>query len=67
MDKQFNVRIPEHTAGQLDWLLEKTGMTKTQLQILMIDRLYQEMSQEKERKKIEPNATGSGACQAEIG
>lgn len=40
MATQFNVRIPESTEKQLEYLLKKTGMTQTQLVIQAIDRLF---------------------------
>lgn len=43
MSKQFNIRnLPEHTARQIDELCAQLGMTKTQLVITAIDRLYQQ-------------------------
>jgi hypothetical protein len=42
-NKQFNIRnLPEHTAQQIDELCAKMGMTKTQLVLLAIERLYQQ-------------------------
>lgn len=40
--KQLNVRLPSHTHKQLDRLVAKLGMTKTQVLILAIDRLDSE-------------------------
>ena len=40
---QFNIRnLPELTDKQIEELCAKTGMTKTQLVIMAIDRLYQQ-------------------------
>lgn len=49
---QFNVRIPKHTEEQIDYLVERKGMTQTQLAILAFDRLYQE---EKKRELEDAN------------
>ncbi len=48
-NRQFNIRnLPELTAKQLDELIDKLGMTKTQLVIMAIDRLYQQEVKPKE-------------------
>lgn len=48
-NKQFNIRnLPELTAVQIDELCAKLGMTKTQLVIMAIDRLYQQEVKPKE-------------------
>lgn len=40
---QFNIRnLPKLTDRQIDELAEKLGMTKTQLVIMAVDRLYQQ-------------------------
>jgi hypothetical protein len=39
---QYNVRLPEGTAKQIQKLIESTGMTQTQLMIVAIDRMYQQ-------------------------
>lgn len=42
-NKQFNIRnLPEITAQQINELTAKLGITKTQLVIMAIDRIYQE-------------------------
>ena len=43
MTTQLNARLPELTHKQLDELIIATGMTKTQLLILAIDRLAREL------------------------
>src|SRR6266699_3407022 len=55
MTTQYNVRLPEKTAEQIQKLIEATGMTQTQLMIVAIDRMYQqerlnEMSNKKMRE-----------------
>lgn len=47
MSTQYNVRLPDGTAKQIQKLIEVTGMTQTQLMIVAIDR----MSREEERTK----------------
>ena len=50
MSKQFNIRnLPELTAKQLDELTAKLDMTKTQLVIMAIDRLYQQEQNERDK------------------
>lgn len=39
MTKQVNVRLPEFSRDKLDRLEKKTGMTRTQVLIIAIDRL----------------------------
>ncbi len=52
MNKQFNIRnLPEHTARQIDELCAKMGMTKTQLVLLAIERLYQQEVQSERDKR----------------
>ncbi|MCB1902302.1 MAG: hypothetical protein KDH16_23645 [Rhodocyclaceae bacterium] len=46
---QFNIRnLPKITAKQIEELCKKLGMTKTQLVIMAIDRLYQKEEELKE-------------------
>src|SRR5882762_10728158 len=40
MTYHLNVRLPDHTEKQIKVLLERTGMTMTQLVIVALDRLY---------------------------
>jgi hypothetical protein len=42
MSTQYNVRLPEKTAEQIQKLIEATGMTQTQLMIVAIDRMFQQ-------------------------
>lgn len=50
-NKQFNIRnLPERTARQIDELCAKTGMTKTQLVLLAIERLYQEETKDPQKQ-----------------
>ena len=37
---RFVVELPYYTNQRLEALLEKTGMTKTQLMIMMVDQVY---------------------------
>src|ERR1700726_463106 len=39
---QYNVRLPENTFEQIQWLINCTGMTQTQLAIVAFDRMYRE-------------------------
>lgn len=36
----MNARLPERTHEQIDWLVERSGMTKSQVLVLAIDRLW---------------------------
>lgn len=49
--KQFNTRLPESTLEQIEQIAKRTGMTKTQVLILAIDRMAKE--QEKSTTKSE--------------
>ncbi len=42
--KQFNARIPQITQQQIDKIARLTGMTKTQIIILAIDRLARDLT-----------------------
>ena len=46
-----SARLPEYTVQQLKEMGEQTGMTKTQLLILAIDKLYSAITQEPEQEK----------------
>ncbi len=41
--KQFNTRIPQITQEQLDQIIDKYGLTKTQVIIMAIDRLSRDL------------------------
>ena len=43
--KQFNVRLPDLTQGQLNELVLATGMTTTQVIILAIERAYRQLTE----------------------
>ena len=43
MTKQFNVRLPDHSQKQLDEMLTATGMTVTQIIIMLIDRGHRQI------------------------
>ena len=46
MRRQFNVRLPDLTQGQLNEMVAMTGMTTTQVIILAIDALYRQLTTE---------------------
>ena len=46
---QLNIRTPKSTESQIDFLIEETGMTQTQIVIQAIDRLTQAYKAEKEK------------------
>lgn len=60
-NKQFNIRnLPELTAVQIDELCAKLGMTKTQLVIIAIDRLYQQETKNGNNQEQNPkNSQGT--------
>lgn len=43
MTTQFNTRLPELTTNQIDDIAEIHGLTKTQIIIIAIDRLHQQL------------------------
>lgn len=45
--QQINLRIGDLTASQIDALIEQTGMTKTQVVTVAIDRMHREEVREK--------------------
>ncbi len=47
MPKQFNTRLPELTHNQIDEIAEIHDLTKTQILIIAIDRLYQQLQSPK--------------------
>lgn len=58
---QYNVRLPDATARQIQHLIESTGMTQTQLMIVAIDRMFHQeelkkMALKKAIKASEHNA-----------
>ena len=62
---QYNVRLPEGTAKQIEKLIKITGMTQTQLMIVAIDRIYQsykekQMMQWNSEKEAYFGVTSSG-------
>ena len=42
---QFNVRLPDMTAEQIEFLQQSYGLTQVQIVILAIDRLMRESGQ----------------------
>ncbi len=54
--KQENIRLPELTQQQLTQLVEELGMTKTQVVIIAIDRLYQQELSKQLTTKTEPES-----------
>lgn len=46
--KQFNTRLPEATVQQIEQIAQQTGMTKTQVLILAIDRMAKEQKKGKQ-------------------
>lgn len=54
MTYHLNVRLPDHTEKQIKELSERTGMTVTQLVIVVFDRLYH-TEEEKKQKKEQDN------------
>jgi len=54
MTYHLNVRLPDHTEKQIKELLERTGMTVTQLVIVAFDRLYH-TEEEKKQKREQDN------------
>ena len=45
---QLNIRIPPLTIQQIDKIVKATGMTKTQIVLLAIDRLTRELTPDEE-------------------
>ncbi len=50
MTYHLNVRLPDHTEKQIKVLLERTGMTITQLVIVALDRIYRTEEEKKQEK-----------------
>ena len=54
MSTQYNVRLPEKTAEQIQELIDSTGMTQTQLMIVAIDRMFQKERQFSMKRTTNP-------------
>lgn len=46
-EKRFVAKLPTYTQEKLDELLEVTGMTQVQLMIVMVDKAYASLVEEK--------------------
>lgn len=49
--KQKNYRLPEYTIKQIEFLIQQTGATETQIIILAVERLAQSQPTIKKQQK----------------